>query len=824
MKIKHKTLITALVSTLLVILMTYIVFHIAFFGYINTAQEDQTAKSFDVINYMLLNEKHSLETTIVDWAHWDDTYAFINHPNTDYINSNLKYNILADLKLKMLVFLDSEGDIVYSKDENLSKNTISVINSRLIFNKRNLYALTSLENKNYIRSGILIVEKVPYLVAISPITNSMKSSSCNGSLIMIREIDRAMLGYIQNVTEVQLSFSELSVEHFRLHDKESLLSPYIKGNHFRSPSSFQATRTIKDITGADSIELTIIKEYANYNEIFHYFRVFIVSFLIIILLINLTDYLMIGKYILTRLLKLNTFMNTVAATKDTSLTITMSGNDELYELSQSTNKMLNQLDVAYKDIKKMGKRFRLLMESTNDGYLEYNLKTKELYISTEWRTMMGYKGHNGHELYEDYISKIHPDNYEQLKHIISLMIDGHTDYFHAEYQVIQSSGEIIWVLHRGKMIEEDASGEQVTLISTLTNITEHKLYEKEILFLSYSDKLTGLRNRAYMEEQFELLNSKSDSHYFIIMGDLNGLKLINDALGHKEGDKMLQIAGDILRKACNEDDIISRWGGDEFIILVNNKSRNYVLDIIDSIKIACENALDFHINISIALGYAEKDEESLDTNAIMSLAENRMYRNKLIESQSARSATISSLSRTLHEKHSETEEHTARIRDLSLQLGARLNLSQDKLDELELLALLHDIGKIGIPDHILLKPGKLTNEEWQTMKTHTEIGYRIAKSTPDLSHIAYEILAHHERYDGNGYPSGLKGKEIPLLSRIINIADSFDVMTHKRTYKDAMSIDFAIEEIKRCSGTQFDPVIADEFLSLLKETDSFSIS
>ncbi|WP_406542586.1 HD-GYP domain-containing protein [Clostridium ljungdahlii] len=186
----------------------------------------------------------------------------------------------------------------------------------------------------------------------------------------------------------------------------------------------------------------------------------------------------------------------------------------------------------------------------------------------------------------------------------------------------------------------------------------------------------------------------------------------------------------------------------------------------------------------------------------MNLAEERMYRSKLVKIKSSRNAIIASLEKILYEKHSETEEHTQRVKELSVKLGRKLNLSQEQLEELELLSLLHDIGKIGIPDNVLMKPGKLTDEEWDIMKKHTEIGYRIAKATPGLSHVANEILCHHEKFDGTGYPQGLKEGEIPILSRIINIIDSFDVMTHKRIYKNANDMNYAIKELERCSETQ----------------------
>lgn len=192
-----------------------------------------------------------------------------------------------------------------------------------------------------------------------------------------------------------------------------------------------------------------------------------------------------------------------------------------------------------------------------------------------------------------------------------------------------------------------------------------------------------------------------------------------------------------------------------------------------------------------------------------------MYRRKLLEADSARSFSIQSLQRTLYEKSTETREHTERLRVLVKMLAQEMELSTVLQDELDLLAMLHDIGKIPIPDDILNKPGKLTAEEWEIMKRHSEIGYRIAKTSPELAPIAEYILAHHERWDGQGYPRGLAGEEIPLAARILAVADAFDVMVNERPYKSAFSTELAIKELKRHAGTQFDPHVVTVFLSLL---------
>jgi HD-GYP domain-containing protein (c-di-GMP phosphodiesterase class II) len=200
---------------------------------------------------------------------------------------------------------------------------------------------------------------------------------------------------------------------------------------------------------------------------------------------------------------------------------------------------------------------------------------------------------------------------------------------------------------------------------------------------------------------------------------------------------------------------------------------------------------------------------------VIKLAEDRMYRNKLAESISERNNIIALIKNTLVEKSFETEEHCTRMKERATQMGNRLGLSQSLIDDLILLALLHDVGKIAIDERILLKPDKLTNEEWEIVKKHPEVGYRIALTTPELVVIAEAILVHHERWDGMGYPRGLKGNEIPLLSRIISIIDAYDTMAYGRPYKKAVSHKKALDEIKKNSGTQFDPTLVDIFINIL---------
>ena len=387
--------------------------------------------------------------------------------------------------------------------------------------------------------------------------------------------------------------------------------------------------------------------------------------------------------------------------------------------------------------------------------------------------------------------------------------------FKEEYSITTASGETKWVYEQGQGVYTD-DGEVEAIEGLIIDISERKKKEDEIQYINYHDTLTGIYNRRFFEEEKQRCDSENNFPLSVIIGDINGLKLINDSLGHMEGDKLIITIAGILKDCCSAEDILARTGGDEFSILLPNSGNEVANQMIKRIVKSCEKfkskAMDESYHLSISLGCATKLNANDNLTNIIKDAEDSMYRHKMLQTRSLHSSIISSMKSTLFAKSQETEEHAQRLVDISYRLGQRLNLVEKQLNELELLSTLHDIGKIGISDTILNKPGKLTEEQWVEMKKHPEIGYRIAMSTPELAQIAEYILYHHEHFDGTGYPQGLKGKEIPLLSRIITIADAYDAMTSNRSYRLALTKRAALEEITRNAGTQFDPEIAELFL------------
>lgn len=415
----------------------------------------------------------------------------------------------------------------------------------------------------------------------------------------------------------------------------------------------------------------------------------------------------------------------------------------------------------------------------------------------------------------DYWDFVYKDDIEKTRKLVWDARERNIDEYKHTYRIVCKNGDIRWV-EEWVTLERDTNGNAITEKGILRDITEQVEAENKIQHLTYYDKLTGVHNRLYFDLKLNELFDKKEYPISIIMGDINGLKLTNDAFGHKAGDELLTIAAKIIRESCREGDIAARLSGDEFAIILPTGDKKTAQNICNKIREACQNTSINQIQLSIALGSSTTNSEIDTIGEIMREAEDNMYRNKLNESRSIRSTIITTLQASLEEKTLETKEHAERIKVISLRVGDAIGLSRDALDELSIASSMHDIGKIGISDTILSKPGPLTTEEWQVMKKHPEIGYHILLSSPNMSRIAEYILAHHERWDGRGYPQGLKELEIPIISRIISIADSFDVMLSNRPYRKALPIEEALKEIKRCSGTQFDPNLVEVFLGLME--------
>ena len=355
-------------------------------------------------------------------------------------------------------------------------------------------------------------------------------------------------------------------------------------------------------------------------------------------------------------------------------------------------------------------------------------------------------------------------------------------------------------------------GEIAGIVVVFSDSTEERRKLHEIEYLSYHDYLTGLYNRRFFEEELRRLDTPRNLPLTLIMGDVNGLKLVNDSFGHEAGDALLRAAGEIMSGCCRADDIVARLGGDEFIILLPATGPAEAEMVLRRLHSSLKQKVVGLVELSIAFGFATKTEERTPVHEVFKMAEDQLYRNKLFVSDSVRSQTVGLIMSTLTEKNNREMIHSRRVSAIAGAIAKGLGLEKEEAERIATTGVMHDIGKIGIPERILNSKLKLSKEEWVEVMRHPEIGYRILSSVNEFTELAQGVLEHHERWDGLGYPKGLKGNEISLAARIIGLADAYEAMTGKRTYRDELTREEAMDVILRNSGTQFDPDLTTLFL------------
>lgn len=469
----------------------------------------------------------------------------------------------------------------------------------------------------------------------------------------------------------------------------------------------------------------------------------------------------------------------------------------------------------HKRISEAEKKFHSIFDQAKIGIGYANLSGKFIDMNQMFSDMLGYtrdelKQKGMMDLIDQ---KIEPNDMD----LMTKLRQGEIPDFTIDKQLIRKDRSLLWTNLTISLVEFEKDQES-HIMCAIVDIDERKKANELMIYLTTHDQQTDMFNRVYFEEKLLELDVSDNYPISIILINVNGLKLINDAYGSKTGDILLNKVSRILKQTCIDCNLIARISGNEFALVKSETSMEWVNENIQSLRKAFLNENIEHIQLSVSIGYAIKEQQHEDIFDTFKLAKDRLNKENLTDKTSMASRTIDIIMNSLFEKNSREMLHSKRVSQLCEFIAIHLHLDETEVNKIKIAGLMHDIGKIGINDHILNKVGKLTEDEWEAVKRHSEIGYRILSSANEFSEIADYILSHHERWDGKGYPRGLKGEESHTYSRIITIADSFDAMTSQRTYRKALSIREAIEEIRNNSGTQFDPHIAQVFIDGLLET------
>lgn len=796
MKIRTKVFWSAFITLIIGITCSIIITANLYMKYIENEVSKLVIKNYKYASLILDTEIKTMERTQIDWTHWDDTYEYMINKDPRYVQDNLGEVTLKQLDLYGMIFIKKDLSILHS-------DFLEEEDKDAFYEKLNIDHMGELINHisaNQINSGLTIINHNVYLLSLAGVTNTKGSVEINGYLLMIRKIDERFINYVKELLSTDISFTRSD-----LHEDNPSYTEFTMKEIKRSFHTLKSKASITDILNGNVIYINSEGKRISFLNALRTFKDASIVLVLNILAILFVCFLTIHKTVIIKVDKLNQFVDKVMVHSDDTLRVDIPGKDEISNLANNINNMLEKLESNYTEIKRNDTRMHLIMDATSDGFFDYNAKVKKLMISNSWLNYLGYETQDNSMDYEDVIEYIYEKDRNVFRRIVS-KYRKEKDSFYAEIRVNKAFGGFIWALVRGKIVDFDNDGNDLRWIGTLSDITKSKEAELENIYLLQTDALTKLKNRSYMEKLLLELEEDWNHELCILMADVNGLKLVNDTFGYKEGDRLLQTIGDIFRICCADTDIPVRWGGDEFLILIYN-DRKYADSLQHKIKQELNKIISFPIKVSVAMGYAGKRSTDFNTNDITKRAEEMMYRSKLLESKSIRSGIISSLKQSFVEKNIETLDHIHRLKELCLHIGDKMRFPKDIMDELALLCILHDIGKIALPYYIINKFDELTADEVNLIRTHTESGYRIAKSASEIAHIADKILYHHENYDGTGYPRGLSKDRIPIISRVLSVAHAYDVMVYGNQYRERISKEEALKNINNFSNSKYDPGI-----------------
>ena len=813
MKISQKILtFTIAILIFLMVAGNYIIG--AFFdNYLRLEEAKQMRVMVNTVAGQFQDKELRYQGALNDWAHWDDPFNYLNGTNPDFLNINLSSDTFRNLDTNIFIMIDKNGAASDKKYYDLTNDAYVDFPEGIL---TGIQAFMKTDGFNNESTYVLEIDGQCYMVAFSEITDQMKLHPANGIMIFGRLMDTDVLTEIEKETGSDILIST----------ENQLDSDAAKGLSQKGASDGVIYFAKPDKTGnrildyliiqkSDDPESTVVLTISKVREFYlagvTQFQNLQLIYSIFILLISIFLFLLLRIFISNPARKMTKAVISIDLTKERLDKIEIRGKDELSILGSSINNMLSKIEATQNEYKNSQERLIAAQQMAHVGSWELDPDTKQMWASEESFNIYGI------EFTSKYLplEVVQESVFQEYRAMLDAAMTGlilKNEKYDVEYKIKKAdSGEECFVHSKALFISGENSSPS-KIVGTIQDITERKIKEEEIKFLSYHDQLTGLYNRRFYEEEIKRLDTKRNLPLAIIMGDVNGLKLINDSLGHAMGDELLMKVAAAITLGCRTDDIIARLGGDEFVVLLPRTTVDVAEQIIKRIQDLLSQEKVGNIDISVSFGYEAKNNEEDQMQAIFKAAEDYMYRHKRVESMSMRTKTVQVILNTLYEKSRIEQLHSIKVSEICESIAVKLNLDKAEVYQIKIAGLMHDIGKIEIDETILSKPGKLNAQEWNVIRKHSEMGCQILSSVNEFARIADYVLEHHERWDGKGYPNGLKGEAISLPARIIAVADAYDAMTRKRTYSAALSQVEAVREIEKCAGTQFDPQIVRIFV------------
>ncbi|WKY42862.1 diguanylate cyclase [Eubacteriaceae bacterium ES2] len=804
MKIKSKILVYLLVSLIIGAVISTFTVSLLSISYIHQEEESGVQKNIKNANYILSSRINMIESVLVDWSHWDDSFQFMKDGNEAYIEINLGPETLSNYDLTAMIFLNNDYSV---KNISFSDESQKNLIEPLLNDQVTIERFLSNVDKDTLQTGVTAINNELYLISANGITTSEGSQSANGYLIFIQPIGDQFLLDVENLlsSDMDYQISDDLVIQPSIHDLQLASSE-------RNELKLTTTTYLEDVLTGRAIYFTSSNVRSSFINAFNTLKLVAIALAAIFIFIILVSYYSLNQIVISRILKLNKFLDSVIHDNNLTLRIETAGDDEITALANDLNRMLKMLNQNFDKLMENDERLHLLLEATSDGYLDYYRDSELVIVSNTFLQHLGYDFQSNIFDYQQASSFIKPSDMIEFKKKIAVYWHDNTNAFNAEVRVKKSDGHFAWIMVRGKSVSFDKQGAPTRWIASLLDITQEKKKSEEIIYLLQTDPVTKLQNRKYLEGVFNDLKAANEVEYSIIMVDVNALKLTNDAFGHKEGDNLLRIVGETLKKNCSDSDYPVRWGGDEFLILVRNNPKDTGL-LMRKIKQDLKTVDDFQICVSVSMGMARHQKSDQNIDSVIKRAEDRMYHEKIVTSEQVKSEIFLELSQNLIDLVPSDQERLPYLLENLKLHGSSIGLTKHQMQKLQLLANYYSIGKLTLPKELLNKSThQFSDENWQIYRTHPEAGYRIAKQLPKLSSIADEILCIHEHIDGSGYPNSLKGEEIPLLSRIMLI----NLMYCTYMKKNKMNSQKALADLLIHDGKQLDSHLLKLFVNRKK--------
>ncbi|HWP96516.1 MAG TPA: HD domain-containing phosphohydrolase [Syntrophomonadaceae bacterium] len=815
MNLWRKNILIVSAALVLLSLAMWFTLKLTLLSQLNDLENTDVRKNVDRAVAAIANENRSLQSIAADRAYWDDLCKYISDKNPDFIDANMTDSTFTYLKVNLMIFVNNEGQIVYAKGFDLRSSSPAPIPPSLFEELKTHPQLLRNDSSPNPQTGLLVLPETPVMMASYPILPGNQEGKVRGTLLVGRNLDAAFMMRLAHDTQLDLSLQELN-RISALPDYQTAFTNINPAQpiavHILDNNLIAGYTTLTDMFGnpALALRVTLPRDIFLQGQSTTFYAALFVG--LIGLFFGALTLIFLEKLVLARLFKLSREVKTVSD-EGFGSRVSTGGKDELGELAASINHMLVDLEHTHLQLLYSDKQLRRITDNMLDVVAQVDCSQRFLYLSPSYQRVLGY---TVQELIgKRYPTLVHPKDFDLVeKSLLQVIESGLPGY--CEFRCRSASGSYMWLESMINAIVDD-NGQVTGAVLVGRDVTSRKEAEEQIRFISLHDPLTGLYNRTYFEQEMMSLEGSEAFPIGMMICDLDGLKFINDTLGHSTGDGLIITAAKIIQGCADQDSIISRIGGDEYAVIIPACDHAQMESIYAAIK---ERAVEHSkrepdMPLDISIGFALRLDSSMSMADLFREADNNMYREKLHSHQSGHSGLISGLMQALLERDLITSHHVERIDYLVITLGEALELSRSALLDLRLLGQFHDIGKVGVPDSILLKPGTLTEEERAEMQRHSEIGYRIARAASDLQPVADWILKHHEWWNGQGYPLGLHGKEIPLECRILAICDAYEAMTSDRPYRRALSHQHALQELQLCAGSQFDPGLVEIFIHLM---------